>query len=196
MKKLGTLCALFTLAMAMVATADETKKDSAAPVTDPMAGMEMGAPKEMKTLDFLIGTWDCAMSMRNPSCDTCPRIPSTGVQIFSMTADGSAQLTTYNGQFMGMPFAGTGLTCYNRETKKFENVWIDNTSARFSKVEGNWEGEKFVLGGPDHMGPLNWITRQTTSKTSETTFDWTYESSYDNGATYSTEVKISYTKRK
>ena len=44
--------------------------------------------------------------------------------------------TRFTGDFMGMPYVGTGCVGYDPSTKKYVGTWIDNTWSAFGLMEG------------------------------------------------------------
>ncbi len=155
----------------------------------------MGPPKEMKDLSVLVGTWDVDMQWRNPPPDTA-WIPSTAVTQYQYILDGSAMQLTFESQMMDMPMHGLGLQCFDRETGKWQMVWLDNLGARISYYEGECTKDKSVFTGDEIWQGLEYLNRITTQKRTETTFDWTMDMSTDGGQSWYTSGKATYTKRK
>ena len=188
--KLFCCCAVLALCMSVGVIAEDT-----APAATPEAQMPpMGPPPELQTMSYLMGDWDCTMQSR--MCDTCPWIETKGAASFSKTAGGAAIMMTYKGDFMGMPFEGAGVFCYNRNSKKWQSMWTDNMAAMMSLKEGDYADGKLILFGQDEMPGMKWLARETTSKVSDTSVEWVYDASYDSGKTYMTMMKASYTKKK
>lgn len=106
---------------------------------------EMGPPKELDQIKFQLGTWDVSSKYLSDPSAEWQEAPATCT--FSLAAGGAAMMMDYKSEMMGMPFQGIGLTCYNRETKKWQTAWTDNMGALISLYEGTYEGKKFVVGG-------------------------------------------------
>lgn len=172
---------------AVLATADEK-------AADPMAGMQMGAPAEMKQVEGFVGNWDVAIQYRmDPSASWQE---SKAGATYEKIVDGSALRLTYVGEFAGMPFKGEGVICYNRGTNKWQNTWIDNMSAQLGVYEGDFKDGKFICAGEDKMpGGIVMQSRMTIFNITDKKFDWTMENSMDGGKSWSTTLKAVYTKK-
>ena len=52
----------------------------------------------------------------------------------------------FTGDFMGMPYVGTGCVGYDPSTKKYVGTWIDNTWSAFALMEGEMDASgKLVM---------------------------------------------------
>lgn len=156
--------------------------------------MQMGAPDELKAMAGMEGTWDVDFSFR---MDPSQEFETTkGTSVIGSQADGCTQTMTLDVTMMGMPYKGYGLTCYNRDTKLWESVWVDNMSAHLSSTTGTMTDGKMVLTGKDTMGGMSFDLRQTTFNITADRFEWTMEFSMDGGTTYMTTGKAVYTRKK
>ena len=54
---------------------------------------------------------------------------SENVAAFSMVLDGCAMKMVFKGEMMGMAFTGNQLFTYNRNSGKYQSVWIDDMGA-------------------------------------------------------------------
>ena len=153
----------------------------------------MGPPEQMSDLDWLEGTWDVVMQSRwDPSQDW---MTSKGTSTYMYVLGGSAMHFVYKSEFMGRPFEGSGIQCYDRETKQWQVVWTDNMSARISMYEGTRTGDKTVMMGEDVYEGQTFLSRITTSEETKASFDWMMEYSMDNGQTWMVSGKAKYTRR-
>lgn len=183
---LVVLCALSGLVSPLVA---EDK-----PAEQPAAMPPMGPPAEMKQMEFLIGTWDAVMLFKMDPADT-NWVESKGVSTYKWVLGGGALESEYSTEFMAMPFQGFGLDCYDRETKKWQSIWVDNMSARIAIYTGDHSDGKWVYSGEDMYGGKKMMTRLTNSNFTPTSFDWLLEQSFDGGKTFQTMGSAKYTKR-
>lgn len=153
---------------------------------------EMGAPEEMKEIAFLAGDWDVAFQFRlDPTAEwTTSQCSAT----FTNILDGAAQEMTFTGSMMGMEMDGRYLQCYDRETHKWQSVWIDNLSARMSYSEGEMKDGAMVLVGTDTMNGMDVMVRTTVSNITPDRFDWKMEQSTDGGKNYFTSATAVYTR--
>ena len=154
--------------------------------------MAMGPPEEMKQMERFNGVWDVKSKFRmDPSQDWQG---SQALVTFKMILDGAAQQMDFQGEMMGMKFAGIGVTCYNRQIKTWQNTWIDNMSATMGIYEGGPDGDTIVFSGTDMMNGVLTHTRMTTFNITDDRFEWKMENSMD-GENYSTNMTAVYTKR-
>jgi len=168
---------------------DQIKNEQAA--TQPA----MGPTPEMRQFAFLLGTWDVAQSWKmDPAKEewTDSKAVSTFVNLY----DGCGIHQSYEGEVMNMPFKGTGLSAFNRETGKWQSVWLDNMGAAIGYYEGYYKDGKMVVQGEDTYGGQKYITRITTLNYTAQRFEWTLEMSMDGGKTFITTGKAVYTKPK
>lgn len=181
-------CAI--LALAAPAIGAEQPKSEGAPPAMP----EMGPPKEIAELDWLMGTWDAAVKSRmDPSVEKWEE--SKAVAVYSKTAGGAAIMMNYTGDMMGMAFEGVMLQCYDKENKTWQVTWVDNTVGRISIYTGTVDKNQSMMQGEDIWMGQRFISRMSTWNHKPTSFDWKMESSHDGGKTWYTNVTAVYTKR-
>jgi len=102
------------------------------------AWMEYAKPGEPhKILAQSNGTWQGDVTMWM-SMDAAPS-KSTSTIINKMVMDGRYQVSSFNGNFMGMPFEGMSTTGYDNFKKIFISTWIDNMGTGIMKMEGPWD---------------------------------------------------------
>ena len=155
---------------------------------------EVGAPKEMKELAAMNGVFDVEMKFKMDPSDEDWTV-TNGLATIKMVLDGAAQQMDWQGEMMGMKFNGLGLVTYDRETKMWQSVWMDNMAGRMSTSEGEMADGKLVFIGTDLMQGMKLNVRQTTYNITEKGFDWKYEMSMDGGETYMTAMTSTYKKR-
>jgi len=156
----------------------------------------MGPPPEMKEIAFLEGTWSVAMEWRMTPEEEWVAAPGTATYMYVL--DGAAMHMNYAGE-MGPdlpPMTGTMIQCYDRETKMWQSVWVDNMGARISLYTGTKVGDTTSLTGEDMYQGETMLTRIRTFNHTETSFDWTMENSSDGGKTFWMSGRAKYTKSK
>lgn len=184
--KLSVLVAALCIAMSAFAAAEE-KNEAAMP--------EIGAPKEIKDMAWLVGTWDVVMKSKwDPAATEWAE--DKGTATYSYGADGSAILMNYESTAMGMPFKGFMLQTYNRETKLWQSAWTDNFGARIALYTGTKANGKTVLTGEDISQGQKMTTRMTTFNETPAKFEWSMETSMDGGKNFFTVATAVYTKLK
>jgi len=159
------------------------------------AGMPaMGPPPEMKALEAMNGEYAIKFFYKmDPMSEEWMETDATAVM--TTVAGGGAQQMVFEGQMMGMPFSGIGLTSYDRVTQKYQTTWVDSMGARISIYTGDLVDGKLVVTGTD-PGPAGgtYHSRLTNYNMTDAGFDWTYEMSED-GTNYVVGAKATYTKK-
>lgn len=187
MKTLRIMLALAALCLTLTVTTSAQDNTGAMP--------EMGAPKEIKELSWLVGTWDVVMKTKwDPNATDWAE--EKGTATYSYAVDSSAIMMHYQGMTMGMSFKGLMVQTFDRETKMWQSSWVDNFSARLVLYTGTRAKGKTVLTGEDLMQGQKMTTRMTTFNESPTKFEWSMEGSIDGGKTFMTSATAVYTKRK
>lgn len=110
----------------------------AAPSADDQAAMmkaweEFAKPgDEHKRFTEMVGEWDVAIEDYTSGQTT----QSKGEGKFSLIMDGRYLMQEFTGSMGGMEFKGMGLTGYNNQTKKFQEIWLDNMGTAIFFSEG------------------------------------------------------------
>ena len=154
----------------------------------------MSAPEQMKDIEFLEGILDADMKIKMDENAT-DWTEAKGVATYNMDMDGCAVRMVYKSEFMGQDYIGQMIQCFDRETGKWQSVWLDNMSARMSMYEGEKDGDKMVLTGEDIYKGQKYISRISTYNETSTSFDWKMGHSMDGGKTFMTSGMAHYTKR-
>ena len=184
--KLYVLLCLLVFILAASLAAQESADEQQMP--------PMGPPPEMQQIAWLAGDWDVHMKMgMNP--DTTTWESTTGTCSYSYILDGAAMQLNYEGTAMGVPFLGTGLQCYDRETKMWQMTWTDNMSARITLYTGTVTDGNSVVTGEDLYNGEKFLTRITTGNHKGNSFDWKMDYSTDGGKTFIPSAVATYTKR-
>ncbi len=159
------------------------------------AGMPpMGPPPEMKELEAMNGEYTVKFFYKmDPTSEEWIETEATAV--LSTVVGGGAQQLVFEGEMMGMPFSGIGLTSYDRQTTKWQSTWVDSMGAKISMYTGDFKDGKFVVTGTD-IGPdgMAFQSRLTNYNMTDTGFEWMYEMSMD-GTNYMTGAKATYTRK-
>lgn len=119
----------FALSLVVVcaAYAQEQKQPQMTPEQQAMmnAWMKFATPGDAhKSLDALAGNWDAKVTMwEAPGAQ--PHTSTATSETHWMLGNRYLQ-ETVNGNFMGMPFQGVGITGYNNAKKQYFNTWFDN----------------------------------------------------------------------
>lgn len=158
------------------------------------AGMPpMGPPAEMKQIEAMNGEYTVKFFYKvDPTSEQW--VETTASAVLSTVVGGAAQQMVFKGEMMGMPFSGVGLTSYDRETGKWQTIWVDSMGARISMYTGDFKDGKLVVEGKDMGQGMTYHSRLTNYNMTEKGFDWKYEMSTD-GTTYIEGAKATYTKK-
>lgn len=100
--------------------------------------MEVGTPgEEHKMLAKSDGNWSAETTMwMSPDA---PPAKGKGTATNKMIMGGRYQQTSFKGDFMGMPYEGSGITGYDKAKKVYFTTWMDNMSTMVMNMEGNWD---------------------------------------------------------
>ena len=131
----------FTLAAAVAA---QEAKDAAFPVPP--------VTEQHKLLHGLAGNWKAAMTIT--MSPTGPSEQSTGTETVKIVGDRWA-VSDFQGEFMGMPFTGHGVTGYDPVGKKYFGYWFDSMSDQAHRSEGTYDPATkafTMMGEQDMMG--------------------------------------------
>lgn len=176
------------------------KAESKAPPTEAemqaawMKAMTPGEPHAR--MKRQCGEWDVTAKMwMQPGA---PPMESKGKATMKMIFGDRYQLQDYQGDFMGMPFTGMGITGYDNVTGKWFSTWIDSMSTCQMVSEGYSSGkDTFVFEGtfPDPVGGTMKMRMVLTEKGPDTIL---FEA-YTLGGPWQEEAKcmeMTYTRKK
>lgn len=187
----ATLCAglllllVATVSIPAVQAQDTTGQEQVPP---------MGPPPQMKKLASLEGVWNVSMQWRSDA-ESDIWEQGTATAIYRFVAGGAALQMDYESQWMNMPYSGTMLQCFDRETNMWQSVWTDNVGARISLYTGEDAEDRIVVSGEDKYAGKTMWSRVITENFTDTSFDWIMQQSYDGGQTYHTLASARYSKR-
>ena len=127
--------------VASATSKEKTTSEAWVPVdsaTAEKAWMEYMTPGEShKMLAKADGQWTGEMKMW--FAPNTPAATSTTTGTNKMIMGGRYQVSTYKGDFMGMPFEGISTTGYDNAKKVFINTWMDNMGTGIMNMEGTWD---------------------------------------------------------
>ena len=154
----------------------------------------MGAPPEMKECRMLIGDWDVVQKWKmDPTSDEW--MTEEGTSTFEYALDGATVIQHFESQMMGMPFAGLGMTSFNRETGMWQTSWVDNMGAQIMLMEGDMHDDKMVMDGTGLWNSQKYWARVSFYNMTDDRFEWSYEMSMD-GKNFVQTGHMVYSKKK
>jgi len=93
-----------------------------------------------KLLQSMVGEWTYALKMwQEPAA---PPQESSGTSSYRSVMDGRYVQHEHKGNFMGMPFHGTGILGYDNVSKQFQSSWNDNMSTGQMLMTGSYDATK------------------------------------------------------
>jgi hypothetical protein len=154
---------------------------------------EMGPPQQITDMAYLVGEWTFKGRVRMEP--ESPWQDSEATVKCSYIAGGCAIQTEYYSMIMGMEMHGLGIMAYDRETKMWQETWVDNLAAHISYYTGEEQEGKRVVSGIEYWGGLKYFARNTTYDITDTEYKWTMENSLD-GENWYVSMEGVYTKKK
>ncbi len=133
-----------TMLLPVVAQAQEKKDaegkdppDQGTMNEEMMAWMKAAMPNENhERLNHMVGDWKCSVKMWEPGK---PPIESSGSCKNEWILQKHYVRTVYQGNFMGAPFEGAGITGYNNITKQYFSTWMDTMSTGMMTEYGQYD---------------------------------------------------------
>lgn len=166
---------LLVLAMVVLMTTIASAQESTMPVGEGMPNF--GPPEEMQQMAVMVGDWHYAGQMKmSPEADWTNHEAEVS---YSLVCGGAALQMTFTGMMMGMEMQGLSLVTFDRETKMWQQIWVDNFAARMSMYTGTFKDGKWSMGGEDLMDGQKMFTRTTTYDITDKEFKWIMENSMD-----------------
>lgn len=175
------LCGALVSAFLLLGASSPPSQD-AAPALPPL-------PKELARLDAWVGTWDAEVSMMGQTWN--------GVETCRVECGGRWLTSNFEGEFMGMPFQGKGLTGFDEARASFAGVWVDSTGGpmttyadgRFSKDGKVFTAQADGLGRDGKPERCEHVTTFVDARTR------TFEIVRVDGGKREPQMSIRYTKR-
>ncbi|MBW3565197.1 MAG: DUF1579 domain-containing protein [Acidobacteria bacterium] len=132
------LCVMAFMAFLMCAGAAIAQEEEAAMSAEEMAMMQAfekaGTPGEQHArLAKMAGEWKVAGKFWMEPGDP---VVSEGTSSRRMMLDGRVLAESFTSEFMGVPFAGHGMTGYDNVTGKWWTTWNDSMSTGILTMEG------------------------------------------------------------
>jgi hypothetical protein len=131
----------------------------------PLAAVQSGGQKmppmpkpgpEHEILKMDVGTWDAVVEVM--SAPGTPPMTSKGVEVNTLGCGGLCLITDFNGEAMGAPFHGHGVTTWDPAKKKYAGSWTDSMSmglaigeSTYDPTAKRWTG---WMEGPDMTGQV------------------------------------------
>lgn len=139
----AVLAAAFLVSLPALAQ-DKAPEMSAKEKAQMAAMMKASTPgAQHKQLEGFVGSWDAKVKMwAKPGA---PPTESTGSSEAKMVLGGRFVEESFNGNFMGQPFSGMGITGYDNVTKKYVGTWADTMSTGVMMSKGTADASGKVI---------------------------------------------------
>lgn len=181
---------LVSLAICLFATTAFGQSDSTESAGGGMP--PMGPTPQIKAMDYLVGTWSADFNVRMAPTAVWTTSPAT--HVVESIWDGCALRINFASSVMGMPFNGQATVTYDRNSNKWQMVWIDNFGANQNLLEGDKVGNVMTLRGEGVEMGQAFMMKDITTYKSDTEFDWQMDISFDDGKNWFTQMKATYKK--
>ncbi len=140
---------------------------------------------EARQFDFWVGDWDAAWQGGKGTNHVVAKWDGCVIEE-NFDASGPE----------GNGLVGMSVSTYSPFLGKWRQTWVDNQGG-YLDFEGGWEGDRMVLtrGAKDRQGN-RFLQRMVWYNIADDAFDWNWERSDDDGATWKQNWVIRYTRRK
>jgi hypothetical protein len=116
------------------------------------------ATEQHRLLHQDVGTWDAEITIFSPEEGT-PPMKSKGTEKNELLPGGMWLVSRFEGEIVGMPFAGVGTSGYDPVEKKYVGTWVDSMSPHLMTTKGEYdpatktltstgEGRDYTTGQP------------------------------------------------
>lgn len=157
---------------------------AAASAQQPPAAAPCSAP-EYRQFDFWVGRWDARWTDAQGT-------PARGSNRVEKTLDGCVIVEHFDGA-PGSPLKGTSVSTYDRGTALWKQTWVDNTGA-YLDFTGAWRDGRMTLSRKAVVQGKPALQRMVFRDIGAQRFTWDWEVSSDDGATWTTQWRIEYTR--
>lgn len=106
-------------------------------LSDIAAAQAPGPTAEHKLLQDEVGTWNAKMKLF-PTPGAEPTV-TDATETIELGPGGLWILSKFEGEIMGMPFTGHGVTGYDPVKKKYVGTWVDGMSPSLMITEGEYD---------------------------------------------------------
>jgi hypothetical protein len=169
------------LLLLLIAVSASAQQSSQTPPPNPCL-----AP-EQKQLEFWVGDWDLIWPGATAS-ET-----GHGTNSIKRVMDGCVVQENFSA--LAQPLRGTSVSMFDTATGKWKQTWVDNEGS-YLDFTGEFKDGQMILSR-EAIGPKGgkFLQRMVYKNISATEFDWSWESSRDDGKTWKVLWPIHY-KRK
>ncbi len=190
-----SLLAAFALTTAYAqeaTTGSTTAKDTVPTQAAPAPPMPKPSPEIQKLAKLFNGRWNVSGSIHDEMWvkggdeGSGSEVTRSGPGAFTSISDSNLNFKKFG------PMLGHGIVWYDESKKAFQGMWCDNGGPTcMSSGDGNWDGDKLVFLGEMPIGAQTIPVRQTYSKFTENSFEWSMETA-DGQGNWKPEMSLKY----
>ena len=158
--------------VSLAAFAQEGETPKQPPCSSPEAGQ----------FDFWVGKWDLTWGEDGKGTNSIEKI-----------MDGCVIQENFDGT-PSIKLKGTSVSTFSKQLGKWQQTWVDNSGGYLDFVGGFQDG-KMILSRQLVRDDKKLMQRMVWFNISENEFDWNWESSEDDGATWKILWSIHYKRR-
>lgn len=142
---------------------------------------------EFAQFDFWLGEW----TVRWTDKDGAERSGSNRIR---KTLDGCVILEEFDGR-PGTPLVGTSVSTYVPRADKWKQTWVDNQGG-YLDFEGEFRDGRMTLSRRAPLAGDGVMQRMVFSDITADSLTWEWQGSKDNGASWTTNWRLRYTRRR
>ncbi len=141
---------------------------------------------EFAQFDFWLGDWTVRWTDKDKG-------EQTGRNHVRKTLDGCVILEQFDGR-PGSPLQGTSVSTFDSRAGQWKQTWVDN-SGGYLDFEGGFRDGRMILSRRAALAGAAMQQRMIFSEIEVDSLTWDWQTSKDNGATWSTTWRLRYTRR-
>lgn len=151
------------------------------------AQVSIDSLKTGEYFDFWVGKWELSWTDKEGN-------PGKGINVIEKILDGKViqeHFKSTEGKLKG--YKGTSISVYNPQRKSWHQAWADNQGG-YINMKGSLEGNKRIFKTDPRTGPQGGtiISRMVFYDITENSFTWDWESSTDEGDSWTLNWRIEY----
>lgn len=150
-------------------------------------GQQPAIPDEASQFDFWVGEWD--LSWKTPQGET-----QRGTNTISKILDGRVIEERFDGG-PDNPLRGVSHSVYSARQKMWKQTWVDNSGGYLDFTGGMADGEMTLSRSFTGPGGKQGLQRMVFFNIQQDSLDWRWESSTDDGKTWTLQWKVHYSRK-
>jgi hypothetical protein len=145
---------------------------------------------EFRQFDFWVGDWDLSW----PGKASQPEQHGSNRVVSEF--DGCVIHENFSSPAVNPPYLGTSVSVFTPQLQKWQQTWVDNQGG-YLDFTGEFKDGEMILSR-EAVGPAGkkFLQRMVFRNIKQDSFDWSWESSTDGGATWKVQWPIHYQRRK